>query len=441
MSLGQKTTSTSNRQHEAPEDPSARRRKSPLLEKPLNKNHSEASVNQIPYTTYQHSQIVPALDFPLPGPPQTPNYSSQLPDLEQHMLPVSEPSFDNLGTAFLPENLGIRQDLVTQAFKGFLSQNDPSHIYEMYQQQPPQYQPQVGRPSHIRAEGEVSQTLMQTHNSYSPAQPPHTRVGAEVSRPHLQTHNVSPPAISNADITKKTTDSDPALPGDNQDQVNNDSSSPTRSEADIDSDYAESGFQETSSSIFEAENIEARFESIIRAVEGAGFESIDDMSTQYYTATFQEDTVSHWAQSRSRSRSLHAFLASLHASTNTWSDREVQGYRQQITEAAESLYVGELSNAMEDIMQNGRRRSQALGEKASSPISPTASSVQSLWQIIAEVEPSHDFKQKRTLLREKVSLSTASSDISLRLQYQTHFNLATYASSCRCRRPGHFCLS
>ena len=437
----------SNRQHEAPEDTSTRPRKSLVLKKALNKHHSEASVNQIPYTTYPQSQIVSALNFPLPGPPQTPNYSSQLPDLEQHMVPVSEASFDNLGTAFLPESLGVRQDLVTQAFKGFLSQNDPSHIYEMHQQQPPQYQPQVARPSHTRAEGEVSQTLLQTHNSYSPAQPQHTGISADVSRPHLQTHNVSPPAISNADITRKITDSviapdaDHALSPDNQDQSNNDSSSPTPSEADVDSDYAESGSQGTPSSIFEADNIEARFESIIRAVEGAGFESIDDMSTQYYTATFQEDTISHWAQSRSRSRSLYAFLASLHASTNTWTDREVQGYRQQITEAAESLYVGELSNAMEDIMQNGRRRSQALGEKVSSPISPTASSVQRLWQVIAEVEPRNDFKQKRTVLREKVSFSTTISDISLRFQYQTHFYQATYASSCRCRRPGHFCLS
>ena len=440
-------TSMHNRQHQPPEETSARCRKSSWRKKPLTEHQSEASTNQIPYTTYQSGEMVSALDFPLLGSPQSANDSGPLPDLEQHMIPVSEASFDNASTAFLPENLGIRPDLVAQAFRGFLSQNDPSLVYEMHQQQPPQYQPQVGRPSHTRAESEVSRPLLQTNHSYPQAQPPCTRAGLEVSRPHLQTHNVSQPAISTVDIARKPTNScvaphsDPVFPGENQDQTNSDSSSHTRSEADIDSDSAQSGLPGTPGSILEARDLEARFESVIKAVEEAGFESIDDMSAQYYTANFKEDTVSHWAQSRSRSRSLHAFLASLHASTNKWSDREVQGYRQQITEAAESLYVGELSNTMEDLMQIGYRRSQALGEKASSPTSPTALRVQSLWQMIAEIELSHDFKQKKTMLREKVSFSTATSDISLNPQSSTPCDQATYISTCRCRRPGHFCLS
>lgn len=232
--------------------------------------------------------------------------------------------------------------------------------------------------------------------------------------------------------------SDPGFSGENQDQINSNSSSHTRSEADTELSPAPSGLPETPVSIPDAEDLEARFESVIKAVEEAGFESIDDMSAQYYTATFKEDTVSHCAQWRSRSRSLHAFLASLHASTNNWSDREAQGYKQQIAEAAESLYVSELSYAREDIMQDEDRRSQALGQKASSPVSQTVTSVQSLWQMLAEMELSQDFKQKKTMAREKVSFSMATLAIFLDFPIQIGTDQATYTRSCRCRKLGHF---
>lgn len=424
-------TSTNNRQHKALGGTSARCRKSSSVKKSLTQHQSEESIHQIPHTTYQGSEMISALDFPLAGAPQGPDDSYQLPDSEQHMMPVSEASFDNVDIAYFADNLSIRQDPLTQAFTGFLSQNDPSLVYKMHQQQPAQYQPQVDRPSRTRAESEVSRTLLQTNYSMSPTQTPHTRATAEISRPTLQTHNVSPPAISTVEITRNSTDSfitpdfRSILPGEDQDQINSDSNSNTPSEGDIDSDSAQSGLPGTPGFNLEAGDLEARFERIIKTVEEAGFESIDDMSAQYYTATFKEDTVSHSAQSRSRSRSLHAFLATLHASTSSWSDREVQGYRQQITEAAESFYVGELSSAMEDIMQIGYRRSQALGEKALSPIPPTALSAQDLWQMVGEIELSHDFKQKKTMLCEKVSLFRDTSNISLN-HLQTRLDQETY---------------
>ncbi|KAL9064214.1 MAG: hypothetical protein Q9161_009008 [Pseudevernia consocians] len=423
VSVGLRASTISNSsQHDAPDETSVHCRTSSLPEKLLTQHQSEASINHIHYTTYQSGEIVSAMDFPLPGSPESLSDTTQLPDLEQHLRPTSEASFDNVGTAFLAEDLGMRQDLVAQAYKGFMSQNDSSMVYEMPQQQPPQCQPQVAQPSHTRAEAEVSRPLPQTHHPFPSTQPSRTRAEAEVSRPLLQTHHFFPPAMSTSNITRKSSNSfvapnsDPVSSGENNDQTNSDRSSHTRCEADTESNSAQSGLPETPDSIPDAEDLEARFESIIRAVEEAGFKSIDDMSAQYYTATFKEDTVSHWAQSRSRSRSLHAFLASLHASTNNWSDREVQGYRQQITEAAESLYVSELSYAKEGMMQNEDRRSQALGEKASSPISQTAMSVQRLWQMIADMELSQDFKQKKTMVREKVSFSVASLDLSLHCQ-------------------------
>ncbi len=383
MSVGLKAnTSADSAQHNAPEETSAHCGTSSLPEKTLTQNQSEASMNQIPYTTYQSGEMGSAMDFSLPGSPENASDSGQLPDLEQHMIPISEASFDNPGATFFPESLGMRQDLMEQAYRGYQSQNDSSLVYKMPQQQPPQCQPQAARASHTM-------------------------------RPLLQTHQSYPPTLSTSNVTQRShnsfvaPNSDPSSSREIQDQTNSNDSS----NSDNGSNSARSGLPETPDSIPDAEDLEARFEHVIKAVEEAGFESIDDMSTQYYTANFKEDTVSHWAQSRSRSRSLHAFLASLHASTNNWSDREVQGYRQQITEAAESLYVSELSYARKDIMQNRDRRCQTRGEKASSPVTQSAMNVQSLWQMIAEMELNQDFKQKKTMMREKVSFPMVTMDI------------------------------
>lgn len=415
-------TSTNSGQHHAPEASSAHCKTASLPGTTFTQHQLEASTNQNPYTIYQRGEMVSAIDFPMPGSPESASDSGQLPGLEQHMMPISEAPFDNVGTTFLPENRGMQQNLVAQTYRGFRSQNDSALVYEMPQQQPPQCQPQAARPSHTGAQVEVSRPL--------------------VPAPHF-----FPPTMSSSNSTRKTynsfvaPNSDPGFSGENQDQTSSNSSSQLRSEADTESSSAPSGLPGTPDSIPDPEDLETRFESIIKAVEEAGFESIDDMSTQYYTATFKEDTVSHWAQSRSRSRSLHAFLATLHASTNNWSDREVQGYQRQIAEAAESVYVTELSYAREDIMQDGDRRSQALGQKASSPVSQTATKIQSLWQLLAEMQLSQDFKQKKTMAREKVSFSMATLAIFLNIPIQRGTHQATYTRTCRCRKLGHFWLS
>ena len=365
-------------------------------------------MNQNIFTTYQTGEMISAMDFSLPGSPENGSDSGQFPDLEQHMMPMSEGSFDNHGSTFLPEGLGMRQDLMAHAYRGYQSQPDPSMVYEMPQQQLAQSQPHAARPSH------TTRPLVHTHPSFP-------SVISTSNAPQISHNSFVPPK------------SDGSSSGENQDQINSNSSS----KSDNGSSSAQSGLPETPESVPDTGDLEARFETVIKAVEEAGFEGIDDLSTQYYTANFKEDTVSHWAQSRSRSRSLHAFLASLHASTNNWSDREVQGYRQQITEAAESLYVGELSYARKDIMQNRDTSSQTQGGKPSTPVTQSAMSVQNLWQTIAEMELSQDFKQKKTMMREKVSFPMATLDI-FPFPVQKCFKHATYEGACRCRRLGHF---
>ncbi|KAH6623310.1 hypothetical protein F5144DRAFT_595503 [Chaetomium tenue] len=127
---------------------------------------------------------------------------------------------------------------------------------------------------------------------------------------------------------------------------------------------------------------------IIRAVQGAGFESIDDMATQYYTSQFEEDTASYWAQSLSRSHSLYTFLSSLHRSTSAWSERDIQRYRQQILAAAESLYASEIDTAKNS-------------KDVARPPTP-ASSVEALWRMMGDMDLDQEAKEKKMAIREKL---------------------------------------
>lgn len=138
-----------------------------------------------------------------------------------------------------------------------------------------------------------------------------------------------------------------------------------------------------------ARDLESRIQHIIRAVQEAGFESIDDMATQYYTAQFEEDTASYWAQSLSRSHSLYNFLSSLHRSTSGWSDRDIQRYRQQILTAAESLYASEIDSA---------KHMKDEGVRPPTPVS----SVEALWRMMGDMELDQESKVKKMAIRERM---------------------------------------
>jgi hypothetical protein len=97
--------------------------------------------------------------------------------------------------------------------------------------------------------------------------------------------------------------------------------------------------------------MEDRFETIIASVEDAGFDSIDSMSSAYYTTSFGEHTAIHALQSQSRSRRLRTLLASLRQKSAEWIDREAQGYREEIMRGAEDIFTRELS-------KTGNRASQ-----------------------------------------------------------------------------------
>jgi hypothetical protein len=153
----------------------------------------------------------------------------------------------------------------------------------------------------------------------------------------------------------------------------------------------------------EAGTLEARFEYVIRAVEKSGFEGLDDMMTQYYTATFKEERILHWAQLRSRSRSLPTLLASLHENTRKWPDRDAHGYRQAILQSAENIYLSELASARSNLEEDEQRHNVGE-EKETSSVDEMLATSKDLWKAITELDENKHIRRKKAIIRDNVSV-------------------------------------
>jgi hypothetical protein len=307
-------------------------------------------------------------------------YNGDLDDIELRVPFLTEPSYGHNNMLHFPQEFDLGTDFQSQHDDLYLLPSKLPSPYHNFSQQPPQAQNQ--NIEHLNVETGQIETC-----SFADLQQALTATATDAT-----------PLERSATLETFTTHLHHAAGETSQAQASEASLSPSMS----------NGFtlhDKTTSRVHQVDqqNLEARFEHIIKAVGEAGFQSIDDMSTQYYTAVFKEDTALYWAQSRSRSRFLHVFLASLHASTNNWSDREVRGYRQRITEAAESFYAHELSSAKQEIINKERWFERQTGDgEITSPISGIANSVGDIWHIIMNMKFSHDFKQRKTIIQERV---------------------------------------
>lgn len=302
------------------------------------------------------------MDFPLPGSTESikePYRAS--PDLEQYVTRMWQPSFPVFGSRYLSE-LGL------ESRGGFLPQNGTASAYDAPEQQSTRL--------HFSTAQTSFELLPSTSNmNHSSQSQPNTAAANDISTDYIVPHSSTPHAADDGSKNPQSTNADGIF--------------------DTEKSTALSAPPGTHSPKLQEENLETRFESVIRAVEKAGFESIDDMSTQYYTAIFKEDSVPYWAQARSRSRSLPTFLASLHESTKDWTDRDAQGYRQQIMHSAESVHLNELSSATKKVVQ-GEERRKSTEEEASA-------SFEILWKAITELDKFPDIKQKKMTIRANVS--------------------------------------
>lgn len=178
----------------------------------------------------------------------------------------------------------------------------------------------------------------------------------------------------------------------------------------------------SSESITAQGSLEARFEEVMDAIEAAGFDGIDVLATEYYTATFKENTTLQSAQSQSRFRHLRSFLEALNASTKNWESREVWGYREQILRSARSIFLEELS----ETQTNKMAADGSLITPKQSPIARKTTPSENwrgssyiterLRQVFLDPEMNHFLKQEMRGLREGVCCFPSAFPISFTVQ-------------------------
>ncbi|KAH9985519.1 hypothetical protein F4779DRAFT_318009 [Xylariaceae sp. FL0662B] len=126
----------------------------------------------------------------------------------------------------------------------------------------------------------------------------------------------------------------------------------------------------------EMESLESQFERVLSVVEEAGFDSIDSMTTAYYTAKFSELSVIRPMQLASRNRRLRTLLSTLQQAHKSWSVRERSAYREEITRGAEDIYSAELRELHKPQIQRQDRRRASVASKASHDSTDGSSSVE-----------------------------------------------------------------
>lgn len=71
-------------------------------------------------------------------------------------------------------------------------------------------------------------------------------------------------------------------------------------------------------------------------VEDNGFDSIDSMTSTYYTSELSEDSFLRPMQATSRTRRLRSLLSDLQASHKSWTERERSAYAEEMVRLEES---------------------------------------------------------------------------------------------------------
>lgn len=111
---------------------------------------------------------------------------------------------------------------------------------------------------------------------------------------------------------------------------------------------------------------ERRFEAILEAVDSAGFQSFDEMATEYYTSSLDEESSLRTTQKFSRERQLKAFLKALNHSAKEWSARETWAYREEILESAQNMLTDEVSRLAEERLESTTTSSEEAIDSCSS---------------------------------------------------------------------------
>ncbi|EME40077.1 hypothetical protein DOTSEDRAFT_74812 [Dothistroma septosporum NZE10] len=102
--------------------------------------------------------------------------------------------------------------------------------------------------------------------------------------------------------------------------------------------------QKANSSISPSASVGTRLESAVQAIRPLGFDSIDELAAQYYTADLQHRPVLSHIRQLSRRRGLTELLRAIREDArDNWTEWEVQRYRDEVLRAAEEILDDEFS--------------------------------------------------------------------------------------------------
>lgn len=124
-------------------------------------------------------------------------------------------------------------------------------------------------------------------------------------------------------------------------------------------------------------NLEDRFDVILDACKAAGYQSIDSMATEYYTASFSPNSYLAATQSRSRSQDLPELLDNLYAASSacdherqsSWAFNESERFREKILRLATNILIDEVGQ-MDRAQGQAARVAPTAAEENSCLVSP-----------------------------------------------------------------------
>ncbi|KAH7309180.1 hypothetical protein B0I35DRAFT_95203 [Stachybotrys elegans] len=97
-----------------------------------------------------------------------------------------------------------------------------------------------------------------------------------------------------------------------------------------------------------------RLEHVLEVMNRSGFESLESLMSEYYTADFRPFPRLAGLQHLSRNRKLPSLLADLRINAASWTEWEAQGYKSEIVWSAESILTAErrkLPSALQQLME------------------------------------------------------------------------------------------
>lgn len=90
-------------------------------------------------------------------------------------------------------------------------------------------------------------------------------------------------------------------------------------------------------------SLESRIAYILQQAALVGFENLDALAAEYYTANFCKTSALFSDQTLSRNRRLPKLIATIQQAAKEWSEWEHRGYQQEVVKSAEELLLAELA--------------------------------------------------------------------------------------------------